>query len=388
MAKAEMVGQDWRQEAARRYKEKMSKGRFKLAQGMNTIRVLPRVGSKEDNSPFMEYQVHREVGPNKRFVRCGHDAHDGGECWLCDEKIPALLASDNPAKRKMGAALQPKEQFVVQIAVVDQDTGKMTGPVLWTVPTGGSRALSTRLLGVLKSPKRDYIDPEDGYNLSIERTGSGRLDTVYGQIEPDDEPSAVPDKILAATKPFDKYVPAYSEEQQKAAYFGRDEHEAESRAAEEEEEEEEPRKKPKRALDEDDEYDRPHKKPRHDEEDEEEDEAPKKKPKKPAEDEDEDEAPKKKPKKPVDEDDDADAEAEPDEDEDDTPPKKKPRLAEEEDEDEVPRKKPKKPAEDEDEEEDNEPKKPRKKPVEEDEEEEDERPRKKPKKPAADDDDE
>src|ERR1700685_232443 len=109
---AKDVDKDWREEAKERYQEKVSKGRFKLVEGENTIRILPRVKAKS-KVPFYEYLVHREVGPNKRFMRCGKNLHGDGDCWLCDKKIPALAASESPSKNKMAAALQPVEQFVV-----------------------------------------------------------------------------------------------------------------------------------------------------------------------------------------------------------------------------------------------------------------------------------
>ena len=196
------IEKDWREEAAERFKEKQSKGRFKLGEGENTIRILPRVGSKKSQTPFFEYLVHREVGPNKRFVRCGKTLHGDGDCWLCDVKVPDLQNSGNPNKQKLAASLQAKEQFVVQVAAIDTDSGKMRGPFLWTVPTGGARSLSARLLQVLKSTKRDYIDKENGYNLTIERTGTGKMDTIYGQIVADEESSEVPEKILNQSKPF------------------------------------------------------------------------------------------------------------------------------------------------------------------------------------------
>src|ERR1035437_5964180 len=303
---AKNVEHVWQEEAAQRLREKQSKGRFKLPEGETTIRILPRIGSKKSQTPFFEYLVHREVGPNKRFVRCGKTMHGDGDCWLCDKKIPDLQGGDS-AKQKRASSLQAKEQFVVQVATVDPDSGKMQGPFLWAVPTGGARSLSARLLGVLKSTKRDYVDAVKGYNLTIERTGMTMTDTVYGQPTPDEESSQVSEKILNRAKPFSEYVPSYSEEQQKAAYFGRDEEaeaeEEETRPAEEEETEDDeaPKGKKKPAGDEDEENESPAKKGKfkRDEGDdtEEDDEKPKGK-KKPADphepepDGDEDETPK------------------------------------------------------------------------------------------------
>jgi hypothetical protein len=370
---------DWREEAGERYKEKIKGGRFKLEVGDNTLRILPRVKSKS-KVPFYEYLVHREVGPNKRFLRCGKNMHGDGECWLCDSKIPALAKSESESKQRMAAALQPKEQFVVQVALIDADSGKMKGPFLWTVPTGGARSLSARLLGVLKNTKRDYIDLKKGYNLTIERTGTGKNDTIYGQPIPDEESSKVPDSLMLKAKPFSELVPPYSEEQQKSAYFGQDADAEDDQPKKKRREEEE---EPETEEVEEEEDEKPKKKKRVDEDEEEEpeeDEAPKKKKKvadedeeeleEEVEDEDEDEKPKKK-KKPVDE----DEEEEPSEDEEEEEkPKKKKKPVDEDEEEE--------PAE---EEEDEAPKKKKKKVVDEDEEEteeeveddEDEAPKKK-----------
>ena len=317
MAHAE---KDWRTEAAERYKDKQKGGRFKLAEGENTLRILPRVKSKS-TVPFYEYLVHREVGPNKRFVRCGKKIDGSGECWLCDHKIPALEKSGSSQKHKMAAALQPKEQFVVQVGSVDPDSGKMSGPYLWTVSTGGARSLAARLLGVLRSTKRDYIDPEKGYNLTIERTGTGMTDTVYGAPTPDEEPTEVPEKILNKAKPFSELIPAYSEEQQKAAYFGQDDREERSSRSEEDDS---VKKKKKKREEEEETEDEETEEEEEETEDEDEEEAPKKKKKKKDADEEEEET----------EDEEEEETEDEDEEEEETPKKKKKKKSEDEDEDE------------------------------------------------------
>jgi len=337
---------DWRKEAAERYKEKQSKGRFKLQEGENTLRILPRVGTKKPGAPFLEYRVHREVGPNKRFIRCGKTLHLDGDCWLCDKKIPELRDSGNKAKEQRAEALEAKEQFVVQVAKVDPDSGKMSGPFLWAVPTGGARSLAARLLGVLKSTKRDYVDPKKGYNLTIERTGTGMTDTQYGQPIPDDEPSKLPDKVLSAAKPFSALVAAYSESQQKAAYFGKDEAEIEEETSgkrgrdeedeeeeetEEEEESEEPKKKKKHQDEDEEEEGSEEEETEEYEEDsdssEEEEESPKKKKKKSSEDEEE-------PEEEEEEEEETEDEESGEEDEEEEQPKKKKKASGDEDEEE------------------------------------------------------
>lgn len=332
---------DWRDNARQRLKDKQSKGRFKLDVGENTLRILPNARGAE-RSPFFEYYIHREVGPNKRFLRCGKKVPDAvGDCWLCDRLIPKLEASGNKAKLARAAALERKEQFVVQVAVLDTDSNKYKGPYLWAVSTGGAKSLAAGLLRLFQSKKRDYADPKKGYNLTIDRTGTGMTDTRYGPPTPDEEPSKVPSDILGKLKKFSDLVPGYSEEEQKAAYFGRDrEDDADTKrkGRDEEEEEEE--------LEEDEESES------ETEEEEEGDDVKKKKNKK-----------KKKPS----------ADEEEEEDEHVGEEEEEETESEEEEEEEAPKKKKKKkPAEEEEEEEEPEP--------EEEEEEEEEKPKKKKKK--------
>jgi hypothetical protein len=367
-------GHEWQQEAAERFKEQSKGGRFKLVEGENTIRFLPRIGSKNSTTPFMEYQVHREVGPNKRFVRCGHTMRGDGECWLCDEKIPELANSKNPQKEKRAVLLEAQKMFCFQVATIDADSSKWQGPYFWAIAAGGGRALSTRILGVLKNTKREWIDPEEGYNLTIERTGTGKTDTIYGQLIADDEPSKLPDKILAAAKPFSTHIPAYSEEQQKAAYFGED-----ADAATEDEERGGGRAKKKPVAEEDEAAE-----PETETTEEEEPPAkPKKKPAPVVEDDEEAPRPKKKPAPVVEEEEEAVAEDEEavvadEEEEPPAKPKKKPAPVVEDEEEERPRKKGKPVEEDENAEEVEEPApKPKKKVYAEEEDEPPAKPKKK-----------
>lgn len=401
------MSEDVKERARKRLKEKQDKGRFKLVEGENTIRLLPTPEGTKTDGGFFEYLVHRDVGPNKRFVRCGKKMNGSGSCWICDVQVPKLQAGTE-VQRTRAANLKPQEQFVVQVAVLDSNTEELSGPKLWAVPSGGARSVAGRILGLLTSPRKDYTDAKKGYCFTIERTGTGPRDTKYGPIEIDEEATPVPKEIMAKLKPFEEILPKYSEEQQKAAYFGRE--------AEESEEEEETPVAKKRRSDEDEEEETPKKKKKPvDDEEEEEEEESDSEDSSDDEDEEEDEKPAKKKKKPVDEDEeeeeedeeessDEDEEEEESDDDDDPPAKKKKKPVDEdeeeeeedvdadedEEEEEAPKKKKKKPADDDEEEEEEEssddddeeeeeivPKK-KKKPADDDEEEEeDEAPKKK-----------
>jgi hypothetical protein len=325
---------DYRKRAAEHRKEKLSKGLFKLPEGETKIRILKTPKDEERNSPsvWIEYYVHRNVGPKKLTLRCGKSViDDSGPCWLC--KVVKVLKEKG--KTKMAALLERQKVYAVQVAVWDEDISNLRGPLLWPMPSGKSAKSISFKVETIVSSKKDYLNHKEGYNFTFERQGTGMMDTVYGKTERDDEPSAVPKQIVAKLKPFADVVLQYDPEAQKNAYYGK---------AVEDEEEEQPKKR--RPVDED------------------EDEAPTPKKKKPAVDEDEDEEPQPKKKPVVDDDDELEEPA----------PKKRKPAADDEEEDE-PKPKKKKPAADDDEEELNFP---------EDEEEETEAPSKKKPKPAAD----
>lgn len=227
---------DYRKRARIAQKEKQERGRFKLPEGDTVIRILKTPEDDENGTPsgFIRYAMHSDVGPEKMFVRCGKDSLGDGECWICDSLIPKLVEKGKGAQ---ASALQSKGMMEVNIAVLDDDSNELRGPLRWFMSDGSQRSLSFKLLALFASPKRDYFDHKNGYNFTITRTGMGRYDTVYTGPIIDSQPTAVPKEILARLKPFSSTVPSYDPEVQKNAYYGKE--------TKTDEEDDMPRKKPK-----------------------------------------------------------------------------------------------------------------------------------------------
>lgn len=237
----------WRDEARERVKEKQQGNTIKLVEGANCLRIIP---NKKDlmpdgnlnpkgilHKPYVEFRVHRNVGPDKVLCGCGIDIEGKGACWLCQRKLPELEGTNVRSKVLRAQEMQVQEQFLVQASRFDPDTQKFTPPKPWWVSTGSgipgrsSQSLAVRVHGKIAGSKKDYIDPVKGYNLNVERTGTS-MKTRYPDVEGDDAPSKVPLPVLAAAKPLSDFVPRYDEEAMKAAYFGRPkEQEAETEAA-------------------------------------------------------------------------------------------------------------------------------------------------------------
>lgn len=222
------MSNDWRSQAKERVKARQEGNTIKLTVGVNCLRVLPH---KNDilpsgqlkstgvmTNPVREFRTHRDVGPDKEFLACGHDVEGGGKCWLCDVMIPQLLK--NPAKQAYADKMSSQDQFMVMASRFDTDVQKFTPAKPWWVSTGGRNSLSVRVHSKIAGDRKDYVHPVKGYNLNIEKTGEG-LNTRYPSVEGDDAPSKVPLAILAALKPIEEYLPKYDEAEQKAAFYGK-----------------------------------------------------------------------------------------------------------------------------------------------------------------------
>ena len=218
----------WKEKARERVKEKREGNSFKLNEGDNCLRVMPNKkalkalakGEEPEYAPYIEFNIHRDVGPDHRMVACGKDVDGTGECWLCDKKIPELLASKVPSKKAMADSIRRREQFLVQASRFDLDTKKFMPPKPWWVSTGGRKSLSVHIQSLLTSSRRSFDDPKKGYNINIHRTGQG-LATIYDMPDPDESPTKVPSNIIDMIKDLEEFVPQYDETEQKAAYMGR-----------------------------------------------------------------------------------------------------------------------------------------------------------------------
>src|SRR5580692_4448909 len=111
-------------------------GRFRPPENKSEIRILETPPDKERDSPalYLEYQVHRNIGPNKRFARCGNAPGEKGKCWLCNKRAK----QEKEGNTRQAAKLAPDLMLAVQVAVKDQDLEEMVGPLLWEMSSGKS----------------------------------------------------------------------------------------------------------------------------------------------------------------------------------------------------------------------------------------------------------
>jgi len=205
----------WKDDARKRVKDAGEGNLWKPQEGPNYFRYVPNKKGPEER-PYLDWGIHRDVGPDKAWVRCGLEVK--GSCWLCD-KLSAMVASD-PSKQRLADAMARHDQLVIQIAPIDPDTQKFSKPKAWWLNVAGRRSMGMKVISFLSTRNRDYEHPAKGFNINMERTGTG-MNTEYGPFEPDPEPSRIPKEVFASAKHLEELIPAYSAEDQKAAFFGR-----------------------------------------------------------------------------------------------------------------------------------------------------------------------
>lgn len=156
---------------------------FKPKEGKNTVRILPP-WSKEGvwyKETVMHYGFKTEGGKEKGFACLKMFDKD---CPICD-KVESLKQEGAEGK-ELADRIRPRMKYYAN--VLDYKTGKV---MIW--------GFSAKTLGTLLSysADQDYGDishPEKGFDVIIERTGTGKNDTRY-DIRCRPKPSALPDDI-------------------------------------------------------------------------------------------------------------------------------------------------------------------------------------------------
>jgi hypothetical protein len=267
---------------------------FKPKEGKNVVRILP---PWSDNGLWykeatLHYGLKNEEGKERGYPCLKMFDKD---CPIC-EKREELLAGSKEDK-KVGEKLRARTKFYTNVLI--PATGKV---MIW----GFSQKTLGTLLSYCGDP--DYGDissPEEGFDVIINRTGTGKLDTRYDiRVRPKSSAIDEDSKWADLLKDLDTVVTEVDEgdlEEILELNFGA----TDSSDDDDEDDEDKPKRKKKDDEDEDDEK-----------EEDEDDEEPRK-------------------KKKVKEDDDEDEEDDDDEDEEEEKPrrKKKKKVVDDEDED-------------------------------------------------------
>jgi hypothetical protein len=207
---------------------------FTVPVGRTYVRILPP-HEEANGRTIVKGGVHWIGG---RSISCPAAFRVADECWLCN-RAQELYDSGNEDDRKEAAALAMRVRFHANIVTPnDLDTGIQ----VWEF----GRQVYDQIMRYIADPDYgDISDPEDGYDLIVEREGSGRK-TRYN-IRARKSPSALAPDVIAlieedpdSLKDLRNLRPFLTDEEMQAGYEG------ESDEIDEEDEEDERRPAAKR----------------------------------------------------------------------------------------------------------------------------------------------
>lgn len=145
--------------------------RMKLIPGKNLVRFLPPPVGK--SSPFRVAHTHFLNSSAGRVSFTCPRMEAKKRCPACD-KYDQLSRSGSPVDRKAADEYKPKMQVFAN--VIDRRNPE-SGPKVLQFGIGIQRDL----IAIRKDEDigGDYTDPEKGFDILIERTGTGKDDTKY-----------------------------------------------------------------------------------------------------------------------------------------------------------------------------------------------------------------
>jgi hypothetical protein len=196
---------------------------FRPADGDNFIRILPPTW--EDPEHFgIDIWAHFQVGPKNASVLCLSKMKNK-KCPICEAMLKADRASDEELKKE----LMPRHQ--VAVWMVDRKNPEK-GPLIYTMPWTTERDIAK--VSVDKQTKEVYAidDPEEGYDISFDRTGKG-INTRYAGFQLTRKPTSIEQDWLdwVVEFPLDGCFVWRDYEEIKALFEGEDGAEAEARPA-------------------------------------------------------------------------------------------------------------------------------------------------------------
>lgn len=169
---------EWSADEAEKEKEDLAKSGtgaefMKLAVGRNVVRVLPpALGKKTPFKVFYQHFINVPGQTNAVSFACPR-MEAKRYCPAC-EKADALRATGNPADYDLAGQLFAKRRVFVN--VIDRKNPESGPKILAFGKTVHEQMLALR---TDEDAGGDYTHPANGFDLVIEREGTGKNDTSY-----------------------------------------------------------------------------------------------------------------------------------------------------------------------------------------------------------------
>jgi hypothetical protein len=185
---------------------------YKFKLGTNTFRLCPPY--KRDGGLYEPIPWHWNVGSRRRGVMCR--SYFGKRCFLCDT-YQQLKASADPADEEEAARIKRVWRYLANVIVIGEEE---KGPQVVEL----KERMARTLLEFAMDPEiGNFVDPVEGRNLKIEKTGTG-LDTHYSEPRISTHLSPIPyEEWMPRVKHLDQFFQRPTFAQQQSMYEGAEE---------------------------------------------------------------------------------------------------------------------------------------------------------------------
>lgn len=168
---------EWTPEAAAAEEAQLAGGGaewMKLVPGRNVVRIVP---PPPGQSPFLIFSQHFVTRPDgTKFSFACPNREKKERCPVC-EHANKLFASNNKVDKESAKAFWPRKRILVNVIDRAQPDA---GPKVLGIP----KTVHEAIIKIRNNPDAggNPVHPIDGFDLCIERKGSGQLDTEYSVI--------------------------------------------------------------------------------------------------------------------------------------------------------------------------------------------------------------
>jgi len=159
---------------------------FKPKEGKNVVRFMPPIAGKPPVKIW--YKHFFSAGGEKKNIVCVKYQYNE-HCPIC-ERAARLRSSGNKLDLKKARAFEPSAHVYANI--VDMQNPEK-GVQLWTIPQGLFKKVRKAI--DIAEVGKVFTDPQSGYNIVFNRTGTGPNDTEYDPVAVARQPSPLPGAV-------------------------------------------------------------------------------------------------------------------------------------------------------------------------------------------------
>lgn len=174
----------------------------------NLIRILPPYSGEDW---YKETWFHFGVGVDRKPIACARRLLDEA-CYIC-EKVDELRKSEDPRDVELPTQIASRRRVFYNIIDLDDVESGVQ------IFSSGVTIFKELLMYVADPDWGDITDPEEGYDIVIEREGTG-IDTKYTVRAKKNPTSLIDPGLLDQLRDLDEMVEILPYEQVKAIYEG------------------------------------------------------------------------------------------------------------------------------------------------------------------------